>query len=231
MYEPHPASELFPLMDDVALAALSRDIKAKGLQEPIVLWEGKILDGRNRLKACARAGIEPRFRELDACDSPTAAVVSANLFRRHMSVSQRAMVGALAKRELGKEAKQRQEASRARPGEQIGRNRNESQEGAMFPPPGKPGKSRDHAAELVGVSSRTLDAASHVLESGPPEVADAVRGGKMSVSRAAKLVAEPPPPDHASSETSPAPRGEARIRRCTPKAFLDTVGCRSQFAA
>ncbi len=209
-------------MDNVALAALIRDIKTNGLQEPIVLWEGKILDGRNRLKACERAGIEPRFRELVACDSPTAAVVSANLFRRHLSVSQRAMVGALAKRELAKEARQRQEASRARPGEQIGSNRNEPQEGARFPPPGKPGKSRDHAAELVGVSSRTLDAASHVLESGPPEVADAVRGGKMSVSRAAKLVSEPPPAEHEPASPS-LPQAEARIRRCDPKRFLDTV--------
>ena len=55
MYEAHPAAELFPLMDNVALAALIRDIKENGLQEPILLWEGKILDGRNRLKACERA--------------------------------------------------------------------------------------------------------------------------------------------------------------------------------
>ena len=220
MYEPHSASELFPLMNDVALAALARDIKANGLREPIVLWEGKILDGRNRLKACGRAGVEPIFRELETCDSPTAAVVSANLFRRHLSVSQRAMVGALAKREFAKEAKQRQEASRARPGQKIGSSPNE---GAIFPPPSKPGKSRDHAAELVGTSSRTLDAASHVLESGAPELSEAVRAGKMSVSRAAKLVSEPPSVQHEPSTSEPLPQAEARIRRCDPKAFLDTV--------
>ncbi len=220
MYESHPASELFPLMDDVGLAALIRDIKANGLQEPIVLWEGKILDGRNRLKACERAGVAPRFRELDTCDSPATAVVSANLSRRHLSVSQRAMVGALAKREFAKEAKQRQEASRAQPGQKIGSGPNE---GAKFPPPSKPGRSRDHAAELVGISSRTLDAASHVLESGPSELSDAVRAGKMSVSRAAKLVFEPPTAGHEPSAAEPVPRAEARIRRCDPKAFLDTI--------
>ena len=223
MYEDHPASKLFPLMDNVALAALIRDIKANGLQEPILLWEGKILDGRNRLKACERAGVEPRFRELDTCDSPTVAVVSANLFRRHLSVSQRAMVGALAKREFAKEAKQRQEASRARPGQQIGNDHNDSHVGANFPPPGEPGKSRDHAAELVAVSSRTLDAASHVLASGSPELADAVRAGKMSVSRAAKLVSESPSVPHEPPASAPLPQAEARIRRCDPKTFLDTV--------
>lgn len=219
MYEHHPASELFPLMDDVGLAALIRDIRANGLQEPIVLWEGKVLDGRNRLRACERAGVEPRFRELDTCDSPTAVVVSANLFRRHLSVSQRAMVGALAKRELAKEAKQRQEASRVRPGQKIG---SEGNAGAIFPPPSTPGKSRDHAADLVGVSSRTVDAASHVLEFGPSELSDAVRAGKMSVSRAAKLVNEAPSP-HEPPASAAVPQSEARIRRCDPKAFLDTV--------
>ncbi|MCU0690330.1 MAG: ParB N-terminal domain-containing protein [Polyangiaceae bacterium] len=225
MYEDHPASELFPLMDNVALAALIRDIKANGLQEPIVLWEGKILDGRNRLKACERAGVEPRFRELDTCDSPTAAVVSANLFRRHLSVSQRAMVGALAKREFAKEARKRQEATRLRPGGKSSGRDSEHQDvaPAILPGPVQHGDARALAAASVGVSPRTIDAASHVLESGPPDLSDAVRAGKMSVSRAAKLVSEPPPAASEPAVSLSLPQAEARIRRCDPKAFLDTV--------
>ena len=223
MYEDHPASKLFPLMDNVALAALIRDIKTNGLQEPIVLWEGKILDGRNRMKACERAGVEPRFRELDTCDSPTAAVVSANLFRRHLSVSQRAMVGALAKREFAKEARKRQEATR-RGGKSAGRD-SQHQDGApaILPGPAQRGDARALAAASVGVSPRTIDAASHVLESGPPDLSDAVRAGKLSVSRAAKLVSGSPSAEHGLPASAPVPPAEARIRRCDPKTFLDTV--------
>jgi ParB-like nuclease domain len=42
--------------------SLRRDIKARGLLQPIVLdAEGRVLDGRNRLAACEKAGIEPMF--------------------------------------------------------------------------------------------------------------------------------------------------------------------------
>jgi hypothetical protein len=47
-YESHPLADIFPPMTKAELAALAEDIKANGLQLPIVLFEGKILDGRSR---------------------------------------------------------------------------------------------------------------------------------------------------------------------------------------
>jgi hypothetical protein len=222
MYEAHPASELFPMMDIVGLAALMRDIKANGLQEPIVLWEGKILDGRNRLWACQKAGVEPRFRELKECDSPTATVLSSNLYRRQLSVSQRAMIGALAKRELKEEARLRQEASRARPGQKIGQPLPENAV-AAFPPPDKFGKARDHAAALVGVSGRSVEAACQVLSSEKPEIIEAVRAGRMTVNKAAQIVARRAEQQPTSVEKSQQTDSPARIRLCTPQQFLDPM--------
>ena len=57
----HKLSSYFPMLAEPELAALASDIKANGLRVPILTYEGKILDGRNRFKACEEAGVEPRF--------------------------------------------------------------------------------------------------------------------------------------------------------------------------
>jgi hypothetical protein len=86
----HPLAELFPLMEGEEFDALVADIKANGLCEPITLLDGKILDGRNRYRACLAAGVEPDIIKGDgAIDDPAAYVISANIRRRHLSAEQR----------------------------------------------------------------------------------------------------------------------------------------------
>ncbi len=57
--EIHPLAEMLPEMDDKDYAILKHDIEAVGQQEPIVLYEAKILDGRHRYRACRELGIKP----------------------------------------------------------------------------------------------------------------------------------------------------------------------------
>src|SRR5262245_9108090 len=84
----HPLADIFPLMEGVEFEELVADIKANGLREPIVMFEDKVLDGRNRYRACAAAGIEPTFT-LYQGDNPAAYVISANIRRRHLTAEQK----------------------------------------------------------------------------------------------------------------------------------------------
>jgi ParB-like chromosome segregation protein Spo0J len=90
-YKNHELADLFPMMSDSEISDMSKDIKANGQRNPIVMHEGKILDGRNRYAACVMADIDPievPFKGKDALSY----VLSTNLHRRHLSTSQRAMV-------------------------------------------------------------------------------------------------------------------------------------------
>jgi hypothetical protein len=96
----HPAAMEFDLLQGEELAELVADIKANGLIHPITLdKEGVLLDGRNRLRACALAGVKPQFETYKG-DDPVGFVISANIHRRHLTKEQKAekIAAALAKR-------------------------------------------------------------------------------------------------------------------------------------
>ncbi len=94
----HPVAAAFPMLADDELKALAGDIAANGLRQPIVIQGGVLIDGRNRLRACELAGVEPTAVELAAEVDPVAYILSANLARRHLSKGQQAL--ALARAEI-----------------------------------------------------------------------------------------------------------------------------------
>jgi hypothetical protein len=105
----HPAADLFPLMSEPELKELGEDIKKNGLKERIWLWaEGEprddyspyLVDGRNRLDAMERAGLEvidgngqlkpELYCVAFGCrHGPYDAVISLNIHRRHLTAEQK----------------------------------------------------------------------------------------------------------------------------------------------
>lgn len=89
----HPLAELWPMLPAEELEVLADDIKTHGLIHPIVLdVDGRILDGRNRYRACWLADVEPMYETYDG--DAAMYIISANKMRRHLSTGQCAMVTA-----------------------------------------------------------------------------------------------------------------------------------------
>jgi Homeodomain-like domain len=162
----HPLANLFPLMNEADFTALRDDIAGQGLLEPLWLYEGQILDGRNRYNACKALGIQPQVRTYQGND-PLGFVLSMNLVRRHLNESQRALVAA--------------DVATMRQGERTD----------LEPSANLQKVSQAKASALFNISTRSVSDAKRVKAEAQPEIIKAVRDGHLAVSAAAKLAAEP----------------------------------------
>lgn len=90
-YEGHPIANELPMLSPTELRDLADDIKAKGCRLPVVLFEDKILDGRNRYEACLMAGVEPPVIDYMG-DDPIGYVESMSLRRRELSAMVKASI-------------------------------------------------------------------------------------------------------------------------------------------
>jgi hypothetical protein len=110
----HPDANVFDLMKGAEFDELVADVKQHGLREPIVTFEEKVIDGRNRARACAKAGVKPHYRPFQGeAKDVVAFIISANIHRRHLTPEdKRDLLGKLIKlhpektvREIAKIAK------------------------------------------------------------------------------------------------------------------------------
>ena len=196
-YPVHPVASLFPMIDDESLNALAEDIKKNGQREPIIVAyldeamidEPVVIDGRNRHAACKLAGIEPEFKFVMSLNdrelSPQVIadwIISHNLHRRHLTTSQKAMVGQGYLAYLKEEAKKRQSHGMTAPGKSLPRKTVEASGGGA-------NESAVQAGKLVGVSKDSIRDADFVVKN-DPELAQQVRDSKVTVSAAAKRIRE-----------------------------------------
>ena len=155
------------MMEDEDIFDLQTDIEQNGLLHPIITYDGMILDGRHRLMACRAAGVEPRFEEV-SCD-PLSLVLSANLHRRQLTSSQRAIVAAkIANLQAGGDQKKHSAIL---------------QNGGI---------SQSEAAEKMHISTRLVSTAKSVLENASKNDVKSIESGKKTVSEVAKKLKKEP---------------------------------------
>jgi ParB-like chromosome segregation protein Spo0J len=160
----HEIAQTLPAMSDREYEELTASIEANGLMQPITTYQGAILDGRHREQACRELGIEPRYEEYTGKD-PVGYVIAANVTRRHLDESQRAMIAArLATLTHGGNRKS----------EEI-----KSPTGDL--------KTQASAAETLNVGKRSVERARRVLDQGVTQLQNMVDQGEIKVAEAAEI--------------------------------------------
>ena len=87
--EQHDLSKCFPVIEIKEFGQLVDDIKENGLLNPIVIFDGKVLDGWHRYLACQKAGADIKTIVYEG-EEPDSFAWSMNGHRRHMNSSQAA---------------------------------------------------------------------------------------------------------------------------------------------
>lgn len=96
-YEYHSIANGFPLATSLEFLSLKSNIQEQGLIHPIIIYEGKILDGRNRFNACRALGIEAKYETFTGTyEEAFEYSNSLNASRRHLTSGQKAIIAAKA---------------------------------------------------------------------------------------------------------------------------------------
>lgn len=173
----HPIADIFPLMQGQEYEDLKADIAKNGLVEPIWLHpDGRIIDGRNRWRACTETNTNAKFEKWDGQGSLIEFILSLNLHRRHLTPSQAAMVATRALPMLEEEAKERQKLS-------DGRGKKGSQKIDYLNDDTNTGKSTQQAANLFGTNRQYVSDAKLISQEAP-DIAGKVLSGELTIPKA-----------------------------------------------
>lgn len=160
--KPHPLAMLVPYGQGIQTAELAGHMMEHGYDpsEPIVLFDGWILDGRHRLVAAQEAGVTPTFVEL--VEGDLVAFIAKKLHRQHLSDSQRSFFV-----------------------EKLEKTRREAPDCTECSVPNTTVSERAKKAE---VSPRTQAHSAKVVEQASEEVQQAVGSGAVPVGTAARAI-------------------------------------------
>lgn len=162
-YERHYLSRGREIQGD-EFEQLKLSIQKIGVQEPVRLYDGQIIDGWNRYRACTELGVDCPAFDLEPDVDPRDFAASTHM-RRNLSASERAI--------LIVEIYEWMPAKTNQYTKEVG-----SAEPTTF--------SNEDLAAKSGTSKSTIKRAKRAL-SAAPEVVEAVKSGEISVERAAKV--------------------------------------------
>ena len=166
---------LIPKPDMEDLRWLESSIKKEGCTDPLVVWNGTIIDGHNRYSICKRLGISFTYVERD--DFPDRNVVKAwiierQLARRNLTKYQKSRLAIAFEPILKEQARERQVQGGR---EKLPQNSSEAP---------KDRETRNKVAEIAGVSHDTIARVKKIDEVADEGMKGQLEAGTMSINKA-----------------------------------------------
>ena len=163
----HSLATLFPPMSSDEYDALKNDVVKNGQLDPITVWNDEIIDGAHRYKICQELGIEPYLQDFNGTINDAISLsISKNIMRRHLSVSQRAMIA--------------NDLAHQHPG---GDRRSDDHSANS-----QNGLTQGDAATLLNVGTKAVSEARKIANFGDDKLVDAVRNNELSLNAASAAV-------------------------------------------
>jgi len=188
--EQHECNTFLPPMLPDQFRRLLEEIRRDGLRVPMVLCEGKILDGWQRYQICRQLKIQPRFEEFTG-KRPLLQCWTLNIARRHLEKSQLAVLAnEMGSRLLRQFTATKEEATKsgqaesdktvtATPANEVGDS--EGEEKKRTKP--KRGRTRSLVSEFLNVSEGYIQRAKDLKEAAP-DLYEKVGMGTLTLSGA-----------------------------------------------
>ena len=172
---------IFPAAKAEDYNRLRDDIRDNGYdsKQPIIIYEGEVLDGWNRWTACLELKINPPTRQFDGNESEAIGLVMRTNKRRNLNSGQWATIAVEAEdiiKAIAEDGKARQ---LRKPSDSVTQK---------FAPQTKDQRTTSHkAAELFNTNRTYVNQAAKIKQAAP-EVFEKVKAGKMTMQDAARAV-------------------------------------------
>ena len=177
--------DLIPPLSDDEFKQLEENLLCDGIRDPLVVWNGILIDGHNRYEIAQKHGLEFATTELQFADRNEALhwIITNQLGRRNLSAYDRSILALKLKPVIAAKAKENQ-------GERTDLNipQTFAESQAVAPQEQKKiendRETNAQVAQAAGVSRETIRKVEKIEAQASPEIKAALRTGDMSINQA-----------------------------------------------
>ena len=180
--------KVMPPLSELELELLTESLISEGCRDPLVVWNGKIIDGHNRYRICQENRIPFEYVEKEFDDLPDARlwIIRNQLARRNVPDYVRIELVLPLEAELKAEAKKRQIRKPKGFVPQTSAEQTKSKE------------TREELAEMAGVSRDTIMKAKKITKEADEQTIDDLRNGNITINAAYNKIKKREVPEEAA---------------------------------